>query len=347
MTNPPPMEESLHSPSVDEPWSARLTATILTVAVIIPTLNEARMIQGCLRALTRVSFPRDQLRVVVVDNGSTDATLEVIEEFRRELPLQIFQRSGVFVSALRNFGGAQVDADILAFLDADCLPETDWIERGLARLATLGGNVILGGDYRIPAHSSWLARSWFEQRNQPKSGSVAYLPSGNLFIRREEFLALGGFDESLQTNEDSELCARARLHGFQVFADPQLAVVHLGTPQTVTQFFRKQRWHGTNVFRVFLRSRGKQNLKPVALAFNTIFFGFALMGSLIYGAWTGSFIFAIAAAVLLLLPAFVISLLSIIRHGRIQYLLPLAAVIFLYGVARAASILNLGRSVRS
>jgi glycosyltransferase involved in cell wall biosynthesis len=341
------MEESLHLPSVNELWPVRPTATTLTVAVIIPTLNEAGMIGGCLRALTRVSFPRDQLRVVVVDNGSTDATLEVIEEFRQELPLQIFQRSGVFISALRNFGAAQVDADILAFLDADCLPETNWIERSLTQLATLGSNIILGGDYRIPPHSSWLACSWFEQRNQPKSGSVAYLPSGNLFIRREEFLALGGFDESLQTNEDSEFCARARRHGFRVFADPQLAVVHLGTPQTVTQFFRKQRWHGTNVFRVFLRSQGRQNLKPVALALHTILFGFALICSLIYGAWSGRFIFAVVAAMLLLLPPFVMSVLSIIRNRRIQYLLPLAAVIFLYGVARAASILNLGKSVRS
>lgn len=339
------MIESLHSPSVADPWPAAPIVTI-TVAVIIPTLNEARMIGGCLRALTRVSFPRDQLHVVVVDNGSTDATLELVEEFRQELPLEIFQRSGVFISALRNFGAAQVNTDILAFLDADCLPETDWIERGVTRLITLGTNVILGGNYRIPPNSSWLARSWFEQRNEPKSGSVAYLPSGNVFIRREEFRALGGFDESLQTNEDSELCARARLRGFRVFADPQLAVIHLGTPQTVTQFFRKHRWHGTSVFRVFLRSGGRQNLKPVALALNTILLVFSLVCSLIYGAWSGSFIFAIAAAAVLLLPPIVISLLSIIRHGRIQYLLPLAAAVFLYCVARATSILTLGKPTR-
>jgi glycosyltransferase involved in cell wall biosynthesis len=318
----------------------------ISVAVIIPTLNEAQIVGRCLRALARVSFPRDQLRIVVVDNGSTDATLGVVEAFRHTLPLQVLQRSGVFVSGVRNLGAAQVDTDVLAFLDADCLPEADWIERGLTRLAMLGTNVILGGAFRIPPNSSLLARSWYEQRNEIKTGPVGYLPCANLFIRRTEFLQLGGFDESLQTNEDSELCSRARLHGFRVIADPDLAVVHLGTPQTLAQFYRQQRWHGTNVFRVFLRSGGRQNLKPVALALNTIVFGFAVICSLIYGLWTGSYIFAIAASAAWLLPAFVMSFLSISRHGRIQYLLPLTAVIFLYGMARGASILKLGKSTR-
>jgi GT2 family glycosyltransferase len=341
------MEESLCSAAAIGAREGVSSVATLSLAVIIPTLNEARMIGGCLRALAGVRFPHDRLRVVVVDNGSTDATLQIVEEFRQELPLQVFQRRGVFISALRNFGAAQVDADVLAFLDADCLPESDWIERGLGRLATLDRKIILGGDYRIPANSTWLARSWFEQRSPQKSGSVGYLPSGNLFIRRGEFLALGGFDESLQTNEDSELCARARLYGFRVIADPQVAVVHLGTPQTAIQFFRKQRWHGTNVFRVFLRSRGRQNLKPVALALNTIAFGLALICSLVYGAWSGRYVFAVVAAALLLAPPFALSVRSITRHGRIQYLLPLAAAIFLYGVARAASILSFGKSVRS
>lgn len=304
------------------------------------------MIGGCLRALTRLEFPRERLRVVVVDNGSTDATLDIVSTFQAELPLQVFERQGVFISALRNFGVAQVDTDVLAFLDADCLPKPDWLKRALAVLEQLGPKIILGGDYQIPPDSSWLARSWFEQRTEPKTGFVAYLPSGNLLMRRREFLVIGGFDESLQTNEDSELCARSRAGGFRVFAEPQLAVVHLGTPQTAVQFFRKQRWHGTNVFRVFLRSRGRQNFKPVALALYTILAAAALAVALAHAAWSGRLDLVGAAVALLLVPPLAMSLRSIMRHGRVQYLLPLSAAILLYGAARAASILQAGRTTR-
>ncbi|MDE3009389.1 MAG: glycosyltransferase [Pseudomonadota bacterium] len=314
--------------------------------MIIPTLNEERMIGACLQALVAQDLARERISVVVVDNGSTDGTLGVIDTFREQLAVRVFQRPGLRISGLRNFGVAQVDTPVIAFLDADCLPEPDWAARALVALDTLGPRIILGGDYRIPPASSWLARAWFEQRSAPKSGSVGYLPSGNLLMRRAEFLALGGFDESLQTNEDAELCARARGTGFSVHADPQLAVVHLGTPQTIAQFFRKQRWHGSHVFRVFLRSRGRQNLKPVALAFTTIIAGGALPVTLAYAASGGRLEPASIAAALLLGPPLTLASRSILRHGRVRYFLPIAAAVLLYGVARAASILQSGRSSR-
>lgn len=304
------------------------------------------MIGACLRALVAQDLPRDRISVVVVDNGSTDDTLGVIDTFREPLAVRVFQCPDLRISGLRNFGVAQVDNPVIAFLDADCQPDPDWATRALAALDSLGPGIILGGDYRIPPGSSWLARAWFEQRSAPKSGSVSYLPSGNLLMRRAEFLALGGFDESLQTNEDAEMCARARRAGFSVHADPQLAVVHLGTPQTVGQFFRKQRWHGSHVFRVFLRSRGRQNLKPVMLAITTITAACALPVTLVYAALSGRFGPASVAAALLLGPPLILAGRSILRHGRVRYFLPLAVAVLLYGAARAASILQSGRSSR-
>jgi len=115
------------------------------------------------------------------------------------------------------------------------------------------GAGILGAYYLLPEDSSWVGRTWHRYQEAPKSGEVSHVPAGDLIMRREDFLRLGGFDETIQTNEDYELCERARKAGMQVRAFPQIGVIHLGTAQSLRVFFRKQAWHGTHVVKVFLR----------------------------------------------------------------------------------------------
>jgi hypothetical protein len=78
-------------------------------------------------------------------------------------------------------------------------------------------------------------------------------PAATWRLGRELFLNLGGFDETIVTSEDTEFCERAAASVVPVLAMPSLSVVHLGTPQTLEGFYRKQSWHGVNVHRVFLR----------------------------------------------------------------------------------------------
>jgi GT2 family glycosyltransferase len=248
----------------------------------------------------------------------------------------VIQQKDVFISALRNSGVRQSLGEVVAFLDADCITDSDLLDRALQLLEWSGEKVIVGGDYRVPPDSSWVARAWYEHRVPAKRGSVPYLPSGNLFVRRQEFLALGGFDESIQTNEDSELCSRARARGFRIIATPLIAVVHLGTPQSLGGFFRKQRWHGAHVARIFLRSRGRQNLKPVGLAVYTIVAGLVVLGAVLARLW----LLSAAAGLFLFLPSLLLCLRSGLRSRKVRWVLPLAVMTFVYGVARAACILN-------
>ena len=88
---------------------------------------------------------------------------------------------------------------------------------------------------------------------QPES----HINSGHLICGREFFDRLQGFDESLQTGEDVDLCARARSMGGVISPNPMLRVIHRGYPTSLRAFFRREWWHGLGDFttmRKFLSS---------------------------------------------------------------------------------------------
>ncbi|HZD95109.1 MAG TPA: glycosyltransferase family 2 protein, partial [Candidatus Sulfotelmatobacter sp.] len=175
-----------------------------------------------------------------------------------------------------------------------------------------------------------------------KSGEVSHVPAGDLIMRREDFLRLGGFDESIQTNEDYELCERVRAAGMTVRAFPQIGVVHLGTAQKLRVFFRKQSWHGTHVVKVFLRNiSGSHNLKAVLFAGYTLLCLAGIMGGLAWSIFAGGPWWASVIALAgLLLPPAALSSRQVAASRKWSDFLPLAALYLVYGISRAKALLN-------
>ncbi len=312
----------------------------ILVSVIIPTLNEQESIGRCLDALKRMDFPKEGFEVILVDNGSNDRTLEIAKSYAIALNLRTLQRPKVYVSSLRNLGAAAARGNYLAFLDADVIVPRKWMCSALAALRGKGAGVV-GGPYHIPGNSSWVAKIWFEYRKPYESGDVSYLASGNLFISRALFARLGGFDETIETNEDYEFCQRARAAGLPIQAFPELGVEHLGTPQKLSAFYCQQRWHGTHVFRVFLRDPLKlPNAKAVFFALYTLICLIGVSCGLGIFAASGQFqALAISLLALLLTPV-ALSLQVAFSRGRWINFFPLTLLHLTYGVARALCLLN-------
>jgi glycosyltransferase involved in cell wall biosynthesis len=312
------------------------------ISIIIPALNEEKMIGRCLESLTRLAFARDQFEVLVVDNGSRDSTLAIAESFKDRLNLKVLQQAGVRISALRNLGAGTASGDILAFLDADCLAPADWLDRIFA-LAPADGSGVLGAHYLLPEDSSWVGRTWHRYQEAPKSGEVSHVPAGDLIMRREDFLKLDGFDESIQTNEDYELCDRARKAGMHVRAFPQIGVVHLGTAQSLPVFFHKQAWHGTHVIKVFLRDVFRShNRKAVFFAAYTLLSLLAVAVGIVWAlALHGSWVLPAAGFAALCLPPIALAIRHVLGSRRYSDFFPLFALYLTYGIARARALLSI------
>jgi glycosyltransferase involved in cell wall biosynthesis len=324
-----------------------LTVAAIRVSVIIPTLNEEKMIGNCLKGLAESSYPLDSFEVMLVDNGSTDHTLEIARSFSSRLRLTILERPGVNISGLRNLGAAAAKGDVLAFLDADCSIPANWFENATRHLASQHAGII-GGDYEIPKGSSWVARVWFEVGYAPKDGEVTFVPSGNMLMMSSTFRRIGGFNEAIKTSEDCELCFRARQAGFPVRLIREIAVTHWSTPQTLREFYRREVWHGTHVAKVFF-----QNLRAMTNFFAVAFAAYMLacVVGILIGGIQAIFFHRYLILELAVIGIFVGPLFCSIRKLRCEHgkrfwlnLLPLTLIHLVWGLARARSLV-LSRSV--
>lgn len=205
-----------------------------SVGVVVPCKDEAATIGRCLRSL-RTQSPAPAA-IVVVDNGSTDGSLPIARADADE----VLEVGGGVISQLRNRGVAALPTvDVVTFVDADVELGTGWLD---AALHGLEEATLVGSRLNAAPDATWVAKRWaaIEARQATESSQ---LWSQAMAIRREAFLALGGFDEALATGEDVDLSHRVRATGGSVRFVPEMVAVHHGWPSHLRGFARRERWH--------------------------------------------------------------------------------------------------------
>lgn len=210
------------------------------LSFIIPALNEEEHIGGVLDAIRDNVDRRFRHDVIVVDNGSSDRTVEIAGK-KGAICLHA---PGCTISTLRNLGASEARSEILVFMDADVFLTKDWGERVAGGIEKLHSqpHIITGSFCGISEENNWIERIWFAPRTT-RNEEINYMNSGHLVIHRSLFLKVGGFDPKLETGEDYEFCARARGMGARIENDPELKVAHAGYPKSIKHFFARERWH--------------------------------------------------------------------------------------------------------
>jgi glycosyltransferase involved in cell wall biosynthesis len=224
------------------------------VSVIIPARDAAPTLDRTLRAMRaqRVGAP---FEVIVVDDGSLDDTRAIAHAhapFVSVIPTDIGRGPG----AARNRGVAAARASILAFTDADCFPDSEWLARGLA--AIIDADLVQGRVEPDPA----VKRTPFDRTLQIE-GDGGFYQTANLFLRREFFDSVGGFrDWALERpgrrrwsadrrrnratftpiGEDTLLAWSARRHGARSAFVSEAVVYHAVVPGRLRDEMA-DRWH--------------------------------------------------------------------------------------------------------
>jgi glycosyltransferase involved in cell wall biosynthesis len=235
----------------------------LPITIVIPARNSARTIDDCLRSVLEAA-PADLREVIVVDNGSTDQTRDAVKRY----PVRLEIIPPGFVSRSRNVGARLAKHPIVAFVDSDCAVENGWHSAICAALQNPAVGIV-GLRHDAPRNGTWVQRAWdLAHSREPRPGDardVVYVPAGNMAMRAAVFAAARGFDETLETGEDPDLCARVAATGLRVVEDSRMRCIHFGEPATLAAVFRRERWHGRGT-----RLRyGDGRLAPIMLTSTT------------------------------------------------------------------------------
>ena len=213
------------------------------VSIVVPVFNSAATIASTVEHLLDQSLPPKE--IIIVDDGSTDATADVLKPFADRINYQ-FKPNGGPASA-RNFGARLATAEFIAFTDSDCLPDRNWLSRLLAgfdsqQIAGVGGSV-KSIDASLLGEYVDLLR--LLEPAEKSNGEIEYLITANACFRREALLAAGMFDEQFRKpgGEEPALCRRMKELGYQFRSAPQ-AVVRHHHRQTVGSFLRTIRNYG-------------------------------------------------------------------------------------------------------
>lgn len=253
-------------------------------SVIIPVYNGEKTIASCLEALAAQDVPMQEFEVIVVDDGSTDNTAQVVKQFDVKY---IYQENKGPATA-RNTGVRHAQGDIIVFTDADCVPEPNWLREMVTPLVSEADVVAVKGAYRTRQKRlvARFAQAEFEERFKRlrKRRTIDFVDSYSAGFKKKVFDELGGFNPRYPkaNNEDVELSFRvAQKHHKMVFR-PEAIVYHTH-PDTICQYaklkFSRAYWR-TFVYDKFPRKVLKDSYTPQTLKLQ-ILLAFYLLGALL------------------------------------------------------------------
>jgi GT2 family glycosyltransferase len=190
------------------------------------TYNRLSLLPRLLRQLARQTLPPSSYEVVVVDDGSKEPVEGPLRELARELPytLRVETQKNAGAAAARHRGVQASRGEVVIITDDDMQVPEDFVQRHLEQHPPGSRNVVLGRidpDPAIddmPLFERWYAylRERLAQRMNQQGAHGWNLYTGNVSFRREDYIAVGGFDVTLKQSEDIELGIRLEKAGCQV-----------------------------------------------------------------------------------------------------------------------------------
>ncbi|MFQ5812926.1 MAG: glycosyltransferase [Anaerolineae bacterium] len=209
------------------------------ISVVIPAHNASDDLSACLDALERQTTPRERYEIIVVNDGSLDTIVATIADRQGVTLLSQPQRGA---AAARNLGVKQAQGDILLFTDADCIPESNWVE---AMIEPFADQEVVGVCGVVRTRQTGLISRFiqleydYRYRNIAKHPRIDFVNTGTAGYRKRVFMESGGFREYLLGAEDAELSFRLASQGHKMVFAPEAIVYHVH-PESILEYARRK-----------------------------------------------------------------------------------------------------------
>ncbi len=218
------------------------------VSIVIPVLNGARHINSCLKSLTQLEYPENNFEILVVDNGSTDGTIEIIRAFQTSNPqIKLHSEKVQNSYVARNLGVMNAKGQIIAFTDVDCIVDKNWLinlVKGFSR-SLVGGvaGEILPGDVDSLIERYCAKAGIVSQKATMDSEFLPYPQTANVAYRKKLFDRIGNFNRIISCG-DADFAWRVRLEtDYKIVYAPDAILFHRHR-QSLKGLFKQQFKYG-------------------------------------------------------------------------------------------------------
>jgi glycosyltransferase involved in cell wall biosynthesis len=194
-----------------------------TVSVIVPTYNRKELMKKTLESLSKQEYPQNKYEIIVVDDGSTDGTKDMVLRMKEKSPspIRYLRQKNQGAARARNLGIKNAKGFIIGFTDSDAIPRRDWIKNSVkyfekSNVGGVEGKVITDEDVITP---------FTHQVINKKSGLY---PTCNMFYLKSVLDEIDGFDERFKDpfREDTDLAFTVLKKGYDIPFGQDLIVCH-------------------------------------------------------------------------------------------------------------------------
>lgn len=212
------------------------------ISIVVPALNAEKMIENCVKSLLDQQYLKEKYEIIIIDNGSTDNTLKLLEKFRKRILISKEPKKGSYCA--RNKGIKISKGDIIAFIDSDCVADRKWLSQ-ISR-AFDNKTKLVGGRIKALKPYNNLLR-YYDIFGHPQELSFAsdnpFFATANMAIRKKDVKKLAYFNESLKSGGDVEFCSRLIKDKKEIYYEPKAIVEHMYC-NSLIKFMKRQYYYG-------------------------------------------------------------------------------------------------------
>jgi GT2 family glycosyltransferase len=238
--NPKPALTSMRSALDKIPFESK--SKLPHITIIVCTYNGSATIKKCLESILKINYPHYD--VVVVNDGSTDNTEEIIKTF----PVKLITTSNHGLSNARNRGMYNAIGEIIAYIDDDAFADPDWLKY-LAYEFNNSTHSCIGGPNISPTDSEFISTCVANAPGGPVhvmlSDEIAeHVPGCNMSFRKIDLQNIGGFDPTFRSaGDDVDVCWRIQEAGGTIGFHPSALVWHLRR-NSIKAYWKQQKGYG-------------------------------------------------------------------------------------------------------